>query len=440
MSTAALHTNQHYNFSPTVMEGLATGRLQQVTSADGELLPIAKDPDKDTIVEVADINSETVIEFVKFVHGAFFANDPKTDNQDGVQKSSQSITEVQGGIKSLRSSVGVLQSTTALIGVGTVATFAVASVSLYNIIKLREEVKQARVEIKNGFLDLKSALRDQGDAVLKKLDEVAEDVKFHQQKLMMMNAYGQFQQALNLIQNALLCSDRQTHNDTLNNALNLLTNALAIYSSPELYAENSALAYLRRAECAWAMEQAIAFIFHLRQQEDVVVHHINRLLDKMHSDALLVVDRCESEAELAVIFPELTRLYRYDVPTLSIWRNQIEWASSLPSSDKQQFASLQPYTEARNEVNEVSDSPLAMTELPEDTLYRNLSQISHFQSLQDQLRFMIKPSVRREREIFIEQHSQAAGYKALVPQTWDGISDQIVANLYWHLRSHQALA
>ncbi len=54
----------------------------------------------------------------------------------------------QAGLQSLQTSVGVLQATTALIGVGTVASVALGAINLHQTLKLREEVKQMRLEVK----------------------------------------------------------------------------------------------------------------------------------------------------------------------------------------------------------------------------------------------------------------------------------------------------
>ena len=51
-----------------------------------------------------------------------------------------------------------LQATTAFIGVGTVAVGVLSAVNLQQTLKLRKEVGQLRIEVKDGFIDLKQAL------------------------------------------------------------------------------------------------------------------------------------------------------------------------------------------------------------------------------------------------------------------------------------------
>lgn len=63
------------------------------------------------------------------------------------------------GITAIQQNLGVLQATTALIGVGMIANIAISAASLHQILKLREDVRQMRIEIKDGFIDLKKHLK-----------------------------------------------------------------------------------------------------------------------------------------------------------------------------------------------------------------------------------------------------------------------------------------
>ena len=70
-------------------------------------------------------------------------------------------------------------------------------------------------------------------------------------------------------------------------------------------------------------------------------------------------------------------------------------------------------------------------------LYENLKQKSHLVSLRDQLKFMLKPDLRRGHESYVSQQATACGYKALAPSNWQEISDLTVANLYWYFQDKQ---
>lgn len=309
--------------------------------------------------------------------------------------------------------------------------------NLYQMFKLREDVKQLRLEVKDGFMDLKQVLQDQGIEVLQRLDEVANDLKFHSQKLLMTKAYGQFREAVRLIKTALVCHEVSTRNDTLTTALNLLTNALAIYNSPELFVDTTAVGYLRRMECVWAIEQTIALTYQLRGEPQAVTERLFELRQKIQSNSLFVIDQCHSEDELDLLFPEVARIQQCDLPVLHTWQEQTEWLQTVSPQEQKRLAAVKvnsaEITVADKEVSE-------LVELPEQSLYNNLKRTSHFASLRDQLRFIVKPELRQSCETYIDAQSRAAGYKALAPSNWQDVSDLTVANLYWHLKLTEGAA
>jgi len=432
-----------YDFSPLVKAALASGQLHQVTTAAGHLLPLARNPMTGAFVEVAKAGTRLaagpVIALAELASSAVQTGVLGTQMDRGFQRTyreiavvQESVKSLQVGMNSLQTSVAVLQASTALIGVGVAAGVVLSAVNLHQVLKLREDVKQLRLEVKDGFIDLKLAFQDQGTAVLKRLDEVENDLKFHIQKQIMVKAYGQFREAARLIGTALVCTEVSTRNDTLTTALNLLANALSIYNSPELFSETSSVGYLRRIECVWAIEQAIILIYQLRNEPGAVCDRLSHLRHKIQSDSLTVIDQCESEEELDLLFPELTRIQRCDLPVLQTWQGQIEWCQALSAKEQKQLAAVEIRTtgEAEANVNEVEGG----LELPEQSFYNELKQTSHFLSLRDQLRFIVKPELPQNHEIYITERSKAVGYKALAPSSWQEVSNLTVANLYWYLK------
>jgi hypothetical protein len=434
MNLPSLLFESIYEFSPAVKAALASGQLKQVVTVAGQLLPIAHNPSTGAFVEIAKAGTRLaagpVIAIAEFASSAIQTGILSTQMDRGFQKTYREITAVQEGIKSLQSSVAILQGSTALIGVGTVAGVALSAVNLYQMFKLREDIKKLRLEVKDGFIDLKLALQGQEKNVLKRLDEVANDLKFHSQKLLMIKAYGQFREAARLIGTALACSEASTRNDTLAAALSSLTDALATYNSPELFVDTSAVGSLRRMECVWAIEQSIALIYQLWGEPGAVSERLWYLRQKIQSDSLLVVNQCECENELDLLFPELTRIHQCDLAVLEMWQEQIEWCKALPARDRKQLTLAKTVASAETDVIAV-DNP---TKLPEEVLYGDLKQASHFLALRDQLRFVIKPELRGDHESYIEERSQVVGFKALAPSNWQEVSDLAVANIYWYLK------
>ncbi|MCA1993576.1 MAG: hypothetical protein LDL41_16265 [Coleofasciculus sp. S288] len=347
---------------------------------------------------------------------------------------SQQVAGIDAGLQSLQASVGVLQATTAMIGVGTVAGVALSAVNLWQTLKLREDVKQLKLEVKNGFIDLKKALKDQGTEIIQRIDEVAQDIKFEQHRLVLIQAYGRFLEATKLMKIALSCKDVSIKNADLANARQMLAEALADYNNPRLLSETSAAGQLRRMECAWAIEQTIVLTYQLQDEPAAVSDRLSHLQDKIRQDSLTVINRCETEDELDFLFPEITRIHDHDLAVLESWQNHVDWMRSLPPSE---LKLLQSADFDNSEVTANSDTntdTTALAEPLEQLLYENLKQKSHPASLRDQMVLMMKPALRQEFESYISQQSAIAGYKTLVPANLQKASDLAVANLYWYFK------
>lgn len=338
------------------------------------------------------------------------------------------------GLSSIQSSLGVLQATTALIGVGTIAGVALSAVNLHQTLKLREDVKQLRLEVKDGFIDLKQALKNQGSEIIQHIDEVAQDIKFEQHRVILIQAYGRFLEATKLMKIAMSCEDVSIRNGDLANARQMLAEALADYNNPRLLSETSAPGQLRRLECAWAIEQTIVLSYQLQNESGAVSDRLSHLQDKIRQDSLSVIERCETEDELDFLFPELTRIHDHDLAVLESWQNHVDWMRTLPASE---LKLLQSAELDNSEITVNSDTNLTTTVLdapPEQLFYEALKQKSHPQSLRDQLQLLMKPSLRQEFAEYISKQAAMAGYKTLVPANLQKASDLAVANLYWYFK------
>jgi hypothetical protein len=353
---------------------------------------------------------------------------------EGFQKTYKEFEVIQAALRSLQASVGVLQATTAVIGVGVAAGVALSAVNLHQTLKLREDVKQLKLEVRDGFIDLKKALRSQGTEIIQRIDEVAQDIKFEQHRLVLIQAYGRFLEATKLMKIAMSCEDVSIRNGDLANARQMLAEALADYNNPRLLSETSAAGQLRRLECAWAIDQTIALSYQLQNQSAAVSDRLSHLQDKIRQDSLTVIDRCETEDELDFLFPELTRIHDHDLAVLESWQNNVDWMRSLPTSELKLLQSAD-FTNSEISINsDINTDTIADSAPPEQLLYENLKQKSHPESLLAQLQFMMKPELRRESEFYITQQAAIAGYKTLVPANLQKASDLAVANLYWYFK------
>mgnify|MGYP000636360555 CR=1 FL=1 len=338
------------------------------------------------------------------------------------------------GLGFLQSSLGVLQASTALIGVGTVAGVVLSAVNLHQTLKLREDVKQLRLQVKNGFIDLKNALQNQGLEIRQRLDEVAKDLKFNQHRVEFIKAYGRFSEASKLMKTAIFIKDLSTRNGELANVRQTLGEAVSIYNNPHLLEETSAPGYLRRVECAWAIEQAIVISYQLQKETAATSDRLSHLQDKIRQDSLAVIDRCETEEELDFLFPEIARIHNQDLAVLETWKNQINWMRSLSPSEQEMLASADLSNSEIIEASETKIAAITLEKLPEELLYEQLKEKSHPESLEAQLRFLIKPELRREYESYISKKAATAGYKTLVTSNLEKASNMTVANLFYYFK------
>ncbi len=429
-----------FNFSPAIEAGIEAGKYAQVFSNG---VPISMARDAVTGKFVAHAVAATVdgnplsplISPFQFVTKG--ANIIQTHM--GFQETYQQIGALQSGLQTLQNSVGVLQATTALIGVGTVAGVALGAVNLQQTLKLRKEVEQMRLEITNGFIDLKQALKQQGAEIRQIIEKVAQDIKFEQHRVILVRAYGLFSQALQRFRSAMQIKDDDRRNAEIDAVRGMLFEALAGYTNPQLLEENCIAGQLRRLECAWAIEQTIVVTYQVQNEVSAVSDRLGHLEEDIRDRACMTIAKCDSYEELDFLFPELSRIRNHDLAVVETWKNQVDWVRSLSPSELKLLSSADFNTSEFNS-SEYKDTPqtdqstTALAVPPEQLIYENLSEKSHFKSLRDQLRFMFQPELREDYEVFINEQGALAGYKTLVPKNLQQASNLAIANLYHYFK------
>lgn len=347
------------------------------------------------------------------------------------------FTPLLGQLRNIQNSLGVLQATTAFIGVGTVASAALAAVNLHQTLKLRQEVEQMRLEVKNGFIDLKQALNDQKAEIRQLIENVAQDIKFTQHRTVLVRAYGLFVQAMNRFRSAIQLQDMSRRNAEIDAARGMLFEALADYTNPHLLEETCAAGQLRRLECSWAIEQAIIVTYQVQNEMSAVSDCLCQLQGKIQENACAVIDKCVYDDELDFIFPELTRIHNHDLVMLESWQNHIDWLKSLSKSELELLTSSEFNTSDITVTPEANSSINTIEIPPEQILYNTLATKSHFYSLRDQLLFMFKSDLRQEYEVYVSQQAVNSGYKTLVRSNLQQASNLTVANLYYYFQARE---
>lgn len=289
-----------------------------------------------------------------------------------------------------------------------------------------------RLEVKNGFIDLKQALREQGAEIRQAIEQVAQDIKFEQHRIVLVQAYGLFTQALRRFDSAMQIQDDSRRNAEIDAVRGMLYQALASYTNPQLLGETCAAGQLRRLECAWAIEQAIVTTYQVQNEMSAVSDRLYHLKNHICENAATIINSCKSEDELNFLFPEMSRIRNHDLAIVETWQNQIDWMRSLSASELELLNSSNLDSSESEEIAEIKPTSTALSVPPEQVIYENLSEKSHYYSLRDQLRFMFQPDLRQEYENYINIQAKAAGYKTLVTDNLQQASDLTIANLYYY--------
>ena len=416
----------NFIFAPHIQAGITAGIYKQVFSSTGVPLSIARGLDGRFVgnaVGAVVRNGNPISPLIGCLQ--------MIQTHRGFQATYKRLDVIQAGLQALQNSVGILQATTAVIGVGTVAGVALSAVNLHQTLKLRQDVNQLRLEVKNGFIDLKQSLKDQGTEIIQRIDQVAQSVEFKHHRTILVQAYGLFTKALLRLQSALTLHDVNLRNSEISGARDMLFKALADYDNGHLLEGTCSAGQLRRQECVWAIEQAITTTYQLQGAYEVVSDRLSHLQHKIRQDALSVIECCESEEELDFLFPEITRIHGHDLAVLESWQNHIDWMQTLSLDDRQLLASSDIPAADSSDSNE---APAILAEPEEQLLYQNLKPKSHYLSLRNQLQFIVKPNLRQTHEFYISQQAAASGYKALAPSNWQEVPDLTVANLYWYFK------
>ncbi|RCJ41400.1 hypothetical protein A6769_00290 [Nostoc punctiforme NIES-2108] len=418
-----------FQFAPAIQAGIHAGKYLQVFS-NGVPLSIVRDAVSGQFIANAigvTVNNSPLSPLIA-VSNLLMSGAQMYQTQQG-------FTSVLNGLQTIQTSLGVLQATTALIGVGTVAGVALTAVNLHQTMKLRKEVEQMRLEVKNGFIDLKQALKGQGVEIRQIIEQVAQDIKFEQHRTVLVRAYGVFIQAMSCFCSAMLLQDFNRRNAGIDDVRGMLFAALADYSNPHLLEETCAAGQLRRLECAWAIEQAIVVTYQVQNEVLAVSDRLILLQDKICKDALTVINRCESHDELDFLFPEIIRIKNHDLAVLDSWQNHVDWMRSLPPEASLPSSDLKVLSSADFNSSETHYSTINLAEPPEQLVYESLAEKSHFSSLRDQLLFLFEPELRREYEFYISEQAGITGYKTLVTSNLQQASDLTVGNLYYYFKN-----
>ena len=406
-----------FQFPSLIQAGIESGKLIQVISSTGIPLSMVRDAATGQFagnamaVASSGLSLNPVTGSIQLITG-------------GIQ--AYQNHQVAKGLHALQSSVGVLQTTTSIIGVLGATTAVLGAVNLYQTLKLKKAIENLELKVENGFINLEQALAAQGKELVAMIQSATQDIKFEQQRLILVKAYGLFTTALDRLRLAMRLENIDRRNSEIDAIRGMLYQALADYNNPQLLENLSAPAQLRRQECAWSIEQAIINTYQMQGELSAVTEHLLKLQTNIRTDSVRTISACANQDELNFLAPEISRIHDCDLFLLESWQQQTDWMRSLSSAELKSFQnpdSLDNYSEQLGNTIGVEQPA------------QNFQEETHDRALLDRLLFMMDVDRRHKAESYIASKAISSGNKTLTSQNLQLASDATVANLYSYFQS-----
>ncbi|MEO1391226.1 MAG: hypothetical protein AAFV85_28180 [Cyanobacteria bacterium J06634_6] len=211
----------------------------------------------------------------------------------------------------------------------------------------------------------------------------------------------------------------------------MMFQSLSDYDNNQLMEGICSVAYIRRRECVWAIEQAIAMTYQMQGAWNVVGDRLTNLNTTIHCDVLNTLDQFKTQAELDFLFPEITRIHDHDLAALGAWKNHIDWYQELSPNDLEQ---LSAFTEQGTEGNDTAVSEISSDENYDDepteySFYEEAKEKFEPVALYGSLRYLFDKEARSEGENYVAQRAQLEDLSALSPHNLKKASPLALANL-----------
>jgi hypothetical protein len=424
-----------FEFTPAIKAGLAAGKYAEILS-NGIPIGIVRDTVSGTFFAHTLgtlVDNHPLSPLVVPVHFLMIGAS-MVQNHLAFSERYQYNSFLQTGLQSLQTNLEVLQATIALIELGKIPGVALEAVNLHQALNLKKEVEQMQLEVKNGFIDLQQALKTQRVEVRQIAKEIAQNINFEQHRAVLSRAYKLFIQALNSLRSALTLQDTSQRQAKIARVREMLFEALGDYLNYQPLEKTSAPGQLRRFECSWVIEQTILITYQIQNEVLAFSDHLCHLRDKIKEQICTVISNCESYDELSFLFPEISRICKHDLAILEVWQARVNWVRSLSAMEIKLLAKNNSNNLELADVLNTNQATKAILVPSEQLAYEDLAEKSHFYSLLDQLIFMLKPVLRQEYEVYINQQAHATGHKLLIQRNLQQASDMTIANLYYYFK------
>lgn len=216
----------------------------------------------------------------------------------------EALTALQAGMSHQAAMLTSIQSSISAVGMLSTVGCALSAVNVYQLVQLQKSINRLEHKIQDGFVDLKVYFSAQ-----------LQDLLSEQQRQRLIQAYNHYLKAQEQVQTALLMQDDLSKKLAINHAIAAFTQSLAIYDNKEEYMAVNLPARLRRLECCWALEAAIAEA-HAFQEEYTASLECYQRLDNRISSEIEQLKEAMTPADYRLILGDAEWLYQNDMPLL----------------------------------------------------------------------------------------------------------------------------
>ncbi len=222
--------------------------------------------------------------------------------------------------------------------------------------------------------------------------------------------------------------DLRLRSDEITSARDMLFEALRDYDNSQLISGIGSAAYIRRRECVWAIEQAIAMTYQLQGEWQTVSDRLIALNTTIRQDAVATLDRAKTTDELDFLFPELTRIHDHDLVAINAWNERIEWIETLSDEETKQLNASVDNETKKTENGVVVEDPADDRPI-EYSVYEKVKSDFVPRALYDSLAYSFSAELRQQGEEYIAGRAALESLSALSSQNLKQASPLTVANL-----------
>jgi len=214
---------------------------------------------------------------------------------------SENVVQLGDGIAQQSMMLSSIQSSISAIGMMSAVGCTLSAVNVFQLIKVQRSLNRVEKKIDDGFIDLKVFFSEQLQNLLSE-----------QQRQRLAQAYNHYRKALEQLQISLLIQDPINRKLSINSCIDVFVQSLAIYDDKQEYQYINVPAKLRRLECSWSLEAAIAESRYLQGEYTAALHSYEKQRQRIIAETEMLKSEM-SENDYKFVVADLHWIFENDV-------------------------------------------------------------------------------------------------------------------------------